>query len=163
MSLLFDRDGELANPWNRIEGDAPLPDGAVIVDLERLGSVDHAPLGVHIPNNTDPALLVGDFGRIALISVGFPGFSDGRGFSIGRQLRALGFAGRLRASGPVIVDQFAYLLECGFDEVEIPDAVAERQPLELWRAALARAEHAYQRGRQGARSSILDARRARNA
>lgn len=163
MSLLFDRDGALADPWTRVEGDAPLPDGPVIVDLERLGAVDRSPLGVHLPNTADPAPLSAEFGRLTLISVAFPAFSDGRGFSVGRRLRELGFKGRLRASGPVIVDQFAYLLECGFDEVQIPDAVAERQPFEHWRAALARAEHAYQRGRTGARASILDARRARHA
>lgn len=158
MSLLIDRNGPLADRWTRVEDDAAMPAGPAIVDLGRLASVDHAPLGVHLPNSAEPADLAGDFARLDLISVAFPSFSDGRGFSIGRRLRQLGFTGRLRAAGPVIADQFAYLLECGFDEVEIPDALAGRQPPAHWQAALARADHAYQRGRGGARASILDAR-----
>ena len=31
---------------------------------------------------------------------------DGRGFSIGARLRAMGYVGRLRAAGPLIADQF---------------------------------------------------------
>ena len=75
------------------------------------------------------------FDRLSLISVDFPSFTDGRGFSIGHCLRALGYQGRLRATGPVISDQFDFLLACGFDEVSLPDTVAGRQPPEHWAAA----------------------------
>ncbi|NIP75920.1 MAG: DUF934 domain-containing protein, partial [Xanthomonadales bacterium] len=61
-------------------------------------------------------------------------------------LRALGFEGRLRASGPVISDQFDFLLACGFDEVLLPDDVAERQPPEHWTANPGRITLGYQRG-----------------
>ncbi|MCL5777655.1 DUF934 domain-containing protein [Limibaculum sp. FT325] len=160
MSLLIDRGGPIADPWVRVQRDEPLPDGPAIVDPDRLAGLDHAPLGVHLPNTADAAALASEFSRLALISIDFPAFNDGRGFSIARRLRELGYTGRLRAAGPVIADQFAYLLECGFDEVEIPDALAARQPAEHWLAAIARAGHAYQRGRTGARASILDARSA---
>ena len=43
--------------------------------------------------------------------------------------------GLLRASGPLFSDQFPQALACGFDEVEIPDANAARQPVEQWLAA----------------------------
>ena len=164
MSLLIDRTGAIPDVWTRVEGGGPLPGGPAIVDADRLGATrGHAPLGVHLPNSADPKEIAPFFGRLGLVSVGFPAFADGRGFSIGRRLRDLGFPGRLRAAGPLIADQFAYLIECGFDEVEIPDAVAARQPVEHWLAALSRVGQSYQRGRPGARASILDRRRAGHA
>jgi len=132
----------------------------VIVALERLDEAldSELELGVHLPNDTDPESVAPHFGRLSLISVDFPSFADGRGFSIGHSLRALGYQGRLRATGPVISDQFDFLLACGFDEVSLPDSVAERQPPEHWLAAPDRITLGYQRGLAG-RGSILDARR----
>jgi uncharacterized protein (DUF934 family) len=111
-----------------------------------------------LPNDTDPERVKPHFGRLSLISVDFPNFADGRGFSIGHCLRALGYQVRLRATGPVISDQFDFLLACGFDEVSLPDDVAERQPSEHWTATPGRITLGYQRGQAG-RGSILDARR----
>ncbi|MFN6951965.1 MAG: DUF934 domain-containing protein, partial [Albidovulum sp.] len=59
-------------------------------------------------------------------------FSDGRGFTLARHLRGRGYTGRLRAKGPVISDQYAMARRSGFDEVEIPDELAQRQPAEEW-------------------------------
>jgi uncharacterized protein (DUF934 family) len=162
MSRLIDRLGPAEDHWTVLEAGADMPaDGAVIVPLDRLDEAlaSRLELGVHLPNDTDPEAVRPHFGRLALISVGFPSFADGRGFSIGHRLRALGFQGRLRATGPVIADQFDFLLACGFDEVALPDSVAERQPPEHWTQALGRITLGYQRGLKG-RGSILDARRA---
>lgn len=156
--MLIDRTGEIAERWTRVEA-APLPEGPVIVPLAMLGEVDHAPLGVDLPNNVDPGEVLPRLAGVELVSVDFPAFNDGRGFSIARCLRALGYAGRLRAAGPVIADQFTYLLECGFDEVEVPEHVALRQPAGMWLAQLGRIGLGYQRGRTS-RLSILDRRRA---
>ena len=71
------------------------------------------------------------------IRIDFPNFSDGRGFTIARVLRARGYKGRLRARGHLIADQYAMARRVGFDEVEIPDALAARQPEASW---LARAD-----------------------
>ncbi|SDW08407.1 DUF934 domain-containing protein [Roseicitreum antarcticum] len=70
----------------------------------------------------------------AMIRVAFPAFSDGRGFTLGRQLRRLGYAGRLRASGHVLADQYAMARRSGFDEVAISDSLAQRQPAADWHA-----------------------------
>lgn len=78
-----------------------------------------------------------DLAGVAAIRVAFPKFSDGRGFTLARRLRALGFTGRLRAAGPIIADQYAMARRSGFDEVEIDDALAARQPEPQW---LARAD-----------------------
>lgn len=76
-------------------------------------------------------------GGAARIRVTFPSFADGRGFTIARRLRALGFSGRLRASGHVLADQYAMARRVGFDEVEISGDLAARQPEDQW---LARAD-----------------------
>ncbi|MEO1693604.1 MAG: DUF934 domain-containing protein, partial [Pseudomonadota bacterium] len=51
-------------------------------------------------------------------------------------LRAGGYTGHLRAVGHVISDQFRYALACGFDDVEISDDLARRQPEADWRASV---------------------------
>lgn len=68
------------------------------------------------------------------IRIAFASFSDGRGFTLARRLRQMGFAGRLRASGHVLADQYAMARRSGFDEVEIDAALAARQPEDQWRA-----------------------------
>lgn len=82
--------------------------------------------------------------QIDLIRIRFDAFSDGRGFSKARQLVALGFAGRLRATGPLIPDQFSALLRAGFTEVEISEGQANRQPEPQWLAQSATIGHSYQ-------------------
>ncbi len=162
MPQLIDRLGPAEDHWTVLGADDPLPEsGSVIVALERLDEAldSGLELGVHLPNDTDPEAVKPHFDRLSLISVDFPSFTDGRGFSIGHCLRALGYQGRLRATGPVISDQFDFLLACGFDEVSLPDSVAERQPPEHWAATPGRFTLGYQRGLAG-RGSILDARRA---
>jgi len=61
-----------------------------------------------------------DIASFALISIRFPGFMDGRGFSVGRLLRErYGFTGDLRACGGVIRDQLCYLQRCGFSSFDL--------------------------------------------
>lgn len=157
--LLLDRTGEIDDLWPTFGESLPDSGRALVAlsDLEAASSTN-LELGVEVPNNTDPVTLEPHLNRVAMIAVDFPSFADGRGFSIGRVLRELGFAGRLRASGPVISDQFTYLLQCGFDEVAIPDDVAIRQPVAHWLSQLDLVTTGYQRG-VGERGSILDQRR----
>ncbi len=84
-----------------------------------------------------PVAELADHLHHALVAVDFPSFTDGRGFSIARRLRELGFKGRLRANGRLIADQYAMARRVGFDEVAVAPDIAERQPQEQW---LARAD-----------------------
>jgi uncharacterized protein (DUF934 family) len=70
--------------------------------------------------------------EITMIRVQFPSFADGRGFTIGRVLRLRGYKGQLRAQGHVLADQYAMARRAGFDEVEIDDDLAARQPADQW-------------------------------
>ncbi|SMH31513.1 DUF934 domain-containing protein [Maritimibacter sp. HL-12] len=67
-----------------------------------------------------------------MIRIAFASFADGRGFTVARSLRLAGFAGRLRAGPGLISDQYAMARRAGFDEVEITDALARRQPEAQW-------------------------------
>lgn len=119
-------------------------------------------LGLLVPNSIRALDLEPLLPALALVVIPFPAHGDGRGFSLARQLRDAGYQGRLRARGPLIADQFAYALACGFDEIELSEASAARQPLGQWLKAVGAFSSTYQRG-YGARANILDQRRAARA
>lgn len=116
------------------EGFKKIPETAFIAP-EDLPDSKVPSLAVAAPNDTDPSALVPHFNRIELIAIDFPSFADGRGFSLAKHLRRLGFTGELRARGHVISDQYPHALAVGFDSVEISDAQAERQPFDQWQRA----------------------------
>ena len=99
---------------------------------------------VDLANTDDPALLAPHLVDLTLIRVAFPAFNDGRAFTIARRLREMGYAGRLRALGPVIADQYAMARRIGFDQVEIDDDLALRQPAAQWRFRADWQAHHYQ-------------------
>ena len=80
---------------------------------------------------------------LRLIRISFPAFNDGRAFTIARRLRVMGYLGALRAVGPVIADQYAMIRRVGFDEVEIPDDLAIRQPEGQWKFRADWRDHDY--------------------
>ena len=100
--------------------------------------------GIDLANTDDPARLSNRLAEIALIRIAFPAFNDGRGFTLARRLRLMGYQGRLRAQGPVIADQYAMFRRSGFDEVEIPDEIALRQPEDQWQFRADWRAHDYQ-------------------
>lgn len=79
------------------------------------------------------AALAGELHRLDLVRIAFPAFNDGRGFTLAQDLRRMGFAGTLRAHGHILADQYAMARRVGFDEVEISDDLAARQPADQWR------------------------------
>ncbi|MCR8726319.1 DUF934 domain-containing protein [Frigidibacter sp. SLM-1] len=138
---------------------APQPDAPVIVTDQGFAADDWShpvtplaefsgPTGpvtaIEIGPEDDPQLLARHLPEIDMIRVRFPSFSDGRGFTHARQLRLMGFQGRLRAAGPVIADQYAMARRSGFDEVEIPAELARRQPWPQWQRRANWRAHDYQ-------------------
>lgn len=110
--------------------------GRAVVPFAALADGQDVPAGalaVDFPNDRDPGELGPWLDRVALVRIAFPAMGDGRGFSIARRLRAMGYTGRLRAAGPLIPDQFRAARRVGFDEVELPDEVAARQSEAEWR------------------------------
>lgn len=105
---------------------------------------DGAHVAVDLAPDTNIAVVADHLDRIAMIRIDFPSFADGRGFSHARNLRLAGYRGRLRAKGHVIADQYAMARRSGFDEVEIDDALALRQPEDQWLARADWRAHDYQ-------------------
>ena len=164
MSLLLAENGQGADAFTRVGNvaDLSLAEGPVLVPLEVVDAAiadGRSPLGLLFANNTGIEAIRPYFEALALVAVQFPSFSDGRGLSLARRLRREGFAGRLRAVGPLIADQFREALSCGFDEVELPDEMAARQPLEQWLRAKDIVSEHYQTG-YGQGRSILQKRLA---
>lgn len=159
---LLDRNGWKADDYIRYDEffEAPaiiVPPGTLRAALEE--RKDGQRIGVELPNTFNPADLKPAQGALDLIAVSFPRFGDGRGFSIGKMLREQGYGGTLRVAGSIIPDQFAFALHCGFDEVEISEEQAARQPIEQWLHALTLISDSYQDTVDGT-TSILKRRRA---
>ena len=111
------------------------PDGwaAGYLTPDQMAANDDAEaVAVDLASDADLGDLNGHLKRIDLIRIDFPSFADGRGFTLARNLRLMGYRGRLRAKGHVIADQYAMARRSGFDEVEIDAALAARQPEEQW-------------------------------
>ena len=118
MTVIITDTGFAANGWTK--GFVPVTEAANDV------------VSLDVASDTDPAALIDRLAGVEMIRVDFPSFADGRGFTIARQLRLAGYTGRLRAKGHVISDQYAMVRRSGFDEVEISDELAARQPASEW-------------------------------
>ena len=140
MPVVTDQ-GFQPDEWARLEEGAPLAPYAIVaagrVKELRAASAPR-PLGVELAPDANVTEIAAYFDVIDLISTPFGGFGDGRGFSLARRLRDAGFQGRIRASGEVIPDQYAYARAAGFDEVAISEVRAQRQPEADWLTDAAR-------------------------
>jgi uncharacterized protein (DUF934 family) len=124
MTQLINDTGFIADDWT---------DG--FRDWEAVTSSSYATdagYALDVPNTVGAGQIVPYFDQAAMIRIDFPTSHDGRGFSIARHLRLIGYKGRLRAHGHILADQYAMARRCGIDEVEIPDALATRQPEPQW-------------------------------
>lgn len=81
-------------------------------------------IGVLLKNDTDLGQLDESLFAVPLIAIEFPGFVDGRGFSLARTLRDYyQYKGIIRAVGYILPDQLFYLTRCGFNEFLLDDDI----------------------------------------
>jgi uncharacterized protein (DUF934 family) len=85
---------------------------------------------ITLANDADPRTL--DLNGVTRIDLQFPKFTDGRAYSQAFLLRRrLGFAGELRATGDVLIDQLVQMQRTGFDVAVLREGVdasaAQRQ------------------------------------
>ena len=85
---------------------------------------------IELANTEDPRTL--DLSRVFRIDLNFPKFTDGRAYSQAFLLRRrLGFAGDIRATGDVLIDQLVQMARSGFSSAVLRDGVdasaAQRQ------------------------------------
>lgn len=88
------------------------------------------PAVLTLANDLDPRTL--DLQGVTRIDLHFPKFTDGRAYSQAFLLRRrLGFAGELRATGDVLIDQLVQMQRTGFDVAVLREGVdasaAQRQ------------------------------------
>ena len=115
------------NDW-RYADSAEASGGKVILTLNAAlaavaGDAPAGGLGVAVQPGEPIDPLLKHLDRFALVALAFPAFNDGRSFSKAELLRRHGFAGTIRATGQVLVDQLPLMLRVGFDEFEISNPV----------------------------------------
>jgi uncharacterized protein (DUF934 family) len=129
------KEGRFApDPWRHIDGAEALPaEGCVILDVEhwrRLAPLQrptNVVFGLRLEPSQPVEAIAADLPFLSLITIQFPKFTDGRGYSIAEQIRRrYKFKGELRATGDVLFDQLQFMARCGFDAFEISDPTTIR-------------------------------------
>ena len=104
--------------------------------LKLISAQDHQPPAegdtrtVALPNDADAMAL--PLGGVERVDLHFPNFTDGRAFSQAFLLRRRrGFAGEIRATGDVLIDQLVQMQRTGFSSAVLAEGVdaadAQRQ------------------------------------
>lgn len=124
------------DPWIHAETDDDLATGKpVIVPVNLLVSLSPhqreaagGRLGVQLSPADKLETIAAELDGLALVALAFPAFNDGRSFSKAELLRSrYGFAGTVRATGQILVDQLPHMLRLGFNEFEVADPVLIRR------------------------------------
>lgn len=132
----------------RFRDDEVVDDAAITVDsaLDQTNAT-----AVRIEPGDDARVLLAYLGRLALVEINFPSFTDGRGYSAARILREAGYTGELRAVGDFGIDQLSHLRRCGFDAFAPDRALDEEdaaRALATWDNVYQTAADATERGRK---------------
>jgi uncharacterized protein (DUF934 family) len=135
--------------WIFVGTEDPMPDGGnVAVPFARLkeqwDTLAKFPgqLGAVLKNSDDIEDISVFLPHLALVTLPFPAFGDGRSYSLAKQIRELDYRAELRAVGNILPDQLQFMLQVGFSTFEVMD----RFPLQTWQAAAKQMSLAYQRG-----------------
>lgn len=167
MALLERRtDGPavIEDRFRRLDDAEAIPaEGAILVSLARFEKerdallARKAPLGVWLASKESPGSLAQDLGRLSLVALDFPVFSDGRAFSSARLLRErYGFKGEIRAIGDVLCEQLPFMVRSGFDTFDMKSPHA----LEEYKAVVGEVRVVYQPTGDG-RATAIDRRLGR--
>ncbi|KAB7741620.1 DUF934 domain-containing protein [Parvibaculum sedimenti] len=139
--------------WKHVADDEALPEGAVIVSLQRWQKEQNlllsrgTPIGVRLKSGEEPSLIAEHLDRLALVALEFPVYRNGRAFSYARLLRErYDYKGEVRAVGAVLRDQFYFLVRCGFDALEVRDEITP----EIFAESIGTFTHPYQPSTDGA-------------
>ncbi len=128
MPLLIDRQ-TAENTWTFVNPEQPEDFQAESIKdllvpfalLQQAADAKPGRLGVQINGEQAAADLQPWLAQLSLIAIEFPMFRDGRGYSLARQIRRLGYTGELRAVGDIGRDQLGYLERCGFNAFALAD------------------------------------------
>ena len=146
---LLRNDAFVADDWAAYADDVVLVEGGKVIvtsarlirDWDSLAKFTGL-LGVSLANSERVEVLIPYISQLSLVVLNFPSYTDGRAYSQAKDLRLAGYCGALRATGNLLLDQFQYMNQMGFDSFE----VSERFSLTQWQAASRQMSLAYQRG-----------------
>lgn len=147
MTKILTRDEIRDDEWQRFGDEQIEIANALILDVATMR--EHGAelkergirLALEVGGEEAPADYASLLADVDMVVVRFRHFTDGRGFSSARELREhYRFVGILRAAGPFIPDQMAWLARVGFDAWELPD----HHRTEDYRRELRRFAGAYQ-------------------
>ena len=129
---LWTPEGFREDDWRHADGAEALSgNGRFILPLAVFLSLDpqvrngaKERLGVLLMPGDQLDALVPHLDDLKLVALAFPAFNDGRSFSKAELLRSRhGFAGPIRATGQVLIDQLSHMLRLGFSEFEVSHPV----------------------------------------
>lgn len=113
-----------------------LPDGNILVDLASLRAhqarllAHEGGLGVRLKPDELAEQVVDVLNGLDLVTIEFPSFADGRGYSTAYLLRTrYGFSGELRAVGDIFKDTLFYQQRVGFNAFVLASDVAAQDAL----------------------------------
>ncbi|MTI09038.1 DUF934 domain-containing protein [Curvivirga aplysinae] len=138
---------EIENEWNSLaEGEKFDGQPNTLLSLQEFHNNyetikdSNSIVGVALTVDDEVDSLEGKLDQVALVTVHFPSFADGRGFSQARLVRErFAFTGEIRAVGHIIRDQYLYLVRSGVDSVD-----ADRATEAEWKAAIEEFDTFYQ-------------------
>ena len=111
----FTKGAFAADPWAQREI-------LTVAELRERGDALSSPLGLRLDPGCRLDTIADVLPTVTLVTVAFPKFVDGRGYSIGQLLRTRhGYGGEMRATGDVLYDEMQLMVRCGFDAFEITD------------------------------------------
>jgi uncharacterized protein (DUF934 family) len=100
-----------------------------ILTAQEYTALGALPSALRLTNETDVETV--DLAGVQAIELDFPKFTDGRAFSQAWTLRRRGFAGDIRATGAVLIDQLVQMQRSGFSSAVLHEgqdiAHAQRQ------------------------------------
>ncbi|WP_246624795.1 DUF934 domain-containing protein [Oceanobacter mangrovi] len=118
-------DDEMVQEYNLISLDRWIHQQAELQPLASRGK-----LGLYLNSDQTADLVAEQCRNFAVISVDFPKFTDGRGYSAARLLREqYHYAGDLRAVGDVLIDQLFFMKRCGFSSYALREDQNEANAL----------------------------------
>ncbi len=127
MPVLIDLFSVIQDEWARLDDDQPLGNQTyVVLSVERIRRFWSLPssvnriAGVALDADDEVDEIAAWLPHLALVSLHFESFADGRAFSQARLLRTRhGFRGIICARGQVVRDQLAFMQRCGFNQFEL--------------------------------------------
>jgi uncharacterized protein (DUF934 family) len=148
----------IEDPFTKVGDEDPVPQGDVIVSLQRFQSEGERLLaeGRKVGVRIEPNEAVEDLGeamhRLSVVALAFPKFLHGQAYSSAAILRERGYQGEIRAVGEVLREQARFMVRVGINVFEPADGSSAAD----WTHVVNRFRHVYQRASDGLEPAFVE-------